>query len=49
VAGGDVEGVKRIMEMGFTRDQAVAALEKQGYDMALALSDLLGESAGSPT
>ncbi|KAG9016212.1 hypothetical protein FRB93_011686 [Tulasnella sp. JGI-2019a] len=42
-AGGDVEGVKRIMEMGFTRDQAVVALEKHGYDLRLALADLLGE------
>ncbi|KAG8863743.1 hypothetical protein FRB96_007580 [Tulasnella sp. 330] len=46
-AGGDVEGVKRIIEMGFTRDQAVVVLEKHGYDMRLALADLLGDGSAT--
>lgn len=42
--GEDVEGVRAITAMGFSRDQAVNALEKHGYDVNRALNDLLGES-----
>jgi len=40
----DVEGVKQICAMGFTRDQAVAALEKYDYNVTRALNGLLEES-----
>jgi epidermal growth factor receptor substrate 15 len=38
----DVESVKQICGMGFTRDQAVAALETHGYDTQKAINSLLG-------
>ncbi|KAG9050477.1 hypothetical protein FS837_005282 [Tulasnella sp. UAMH 9824] len=41
--GEDVEGVRAITAMGFSRDQAVTALEKHGYDVNRALNELLGE------
>ncbi|KAJ3572813.1 hypothetical protein NP233_g2832 [Leucocoprinus birnbaumii] len=37
----DVEAVKQITAMGFTRSQAVEALEKYGYDMRRAIDSLL--------
>ncbi|KAG8901828.1 hypothetical protein FRC00_004226 [Tulasnella sp. 408] len=41
--GEDVEGVRAITAMGFSRDQAVTALEKHSYDVNRALNELLGE------
>ncbi|KIY64907.1 hypothetical protein CYLTODRAFT_380256 [Cylindrobasidium torrendii FP15055 ss-10] len=38
----DVEAVKQITAMGFSRTQAVEALEKYGYDVNRALNSLLG-------
>ncbi|RXW24903.1 hypothetical protein EST38_g952 [Candolleomyces aberdarensis] len=38
----DVEAVKQLTSMGFSRTQAVTALEKHGYDMPRALNSLLG-------
>ena len=38
----DVEPVKQLCGMGFSRGQAVAALEKHGYDVQRALNSLLG-------
>ena len=38
----DVESVKQLCGMGFSRTQAVAALEKHGYDVQRALNSLLG-------
>ncbi|TFK55038.1 hypothetical protein OE88DRAFT_1653662 [Heliocybe sulcata] len=38
----DVEGVKQLCGMGFSRTQAVAALEQHGYDVQKALNSLLG-------
>jgi epidermal growth factor receptor substrate 15 len=38
----DVEPVKQITAMGFTRTQAVDALERTGYDVQKALNNLLG-------
>lgn len=37
----DVEPVKQLTAMGFSRGQAVAALEKYGYDVQRALNSLL--------
>lgn len=37
----DVEAVKQITAMGFSRSQAVEALEKHGYDMRRAIDSLL--------
>jgi len=37
----DVEAVKQLCSMGFSRTQAVVALEKHQYDMQLALNSLL--------
>lgn len=37
----DVEAVKQITAMGFTRSQAVEALEKYGYDLQRAINSLL--------
>lgn len=37
----DVEAVKQLTSMGFSRSQAVEALEKYGYDVQLALNALL--------
>jgi len=37
----DVEAVKQLTAMGFTRSQAVDALEKYGYDVPKALNSLL--------
>jgi len=39
--GEDVEGVRTITAMGFTREQAVNALEKHGYDLNRAIGELL--------
>ena len=38
----DVEPVKQLCSMGFSRTQAVEALEKYGYDVQRALNSLLG-------
>lgn len=38
----DVEPVKQLSAMGFSRDQAVTALEAHGYDVQRALNSLLG-------
>jgi epidermal growth factor receptor substrate 15 len=38
----DVEPVKQIIAMGFTRTQAVDALERTGYDVQKAINNLLG-------
>jgi len=38
----DVEPVKQLTAMGFSRGQAVNALEKYGYDVQKALNSLLG-------
>ncbi|KAG8932671.1 hypothetical protein FRC02_000774 [Tulasnella sp. 418] len=46
-AGEDVEGVKQICAMGFTRDQAVTALERHSYNVARALESLLEENPGT--
>ncbi|KAG8920578.1 hypothetical protein FRC01_000688 [Tulasnella sp. 417] len=42
--GEDVEGVRAITAMGFSREQAVTALERHGYDVNRALNELLGDS-----
>ncbi|KIK63762.1 hypothetical protein GYMLUDRAFT_196623 [Collybiopsis luxurians FD-317 M1] len=39
----DVEAVKQLTAMGFSRSQAVAALEKYAYDVPRALNSLLGQ------
>ncbi|KAL1730302.1 hypothetical protein EV714DRAFT_211293 [Schizophyllum commune] len=39
----DVEPVKQLTSMGFSRSQAVAALEAHGYDVQRALNSLLGQ------
>ncbi|KAH8102886.1 hypothetical protein BXZ70DRAFT_926963 [Cristinia sonorae] len=38
----DIEAVKQLCQMGFSRGQAVGALEKYGYDVQRALNSLLG-------
>ena len=38
----DVEAVKTLCGMGFSRTQAVTALEEHGYDVQRALNSLLG-------
>ena len=38
----DVQPVKQLCSMGFSRSQAVEALEKHGYDVQRALNSLLG-------
>ena len=38
----DVDAVKTLTDMGFSRSQAVEALEKYGYDVQRALNNLLG-------
>jgi epidermal growth factor receptor substrate 15 len=38
----DDDMVKQLCGMGFSRGQAVSALEKHGYDMQKALNSLLG-------
>jgi len=38
----DVEGVKQLTAMGFSRSQAVVALEKYGYDVQKAINSLIG-------
>jgi epidermal growth factor receptor substrate 15 len=42
MADDDVESVKQLCSMGFSRSQAVEALEKHGYDVPRALNSLLG-------
>ncbi|KXN90475.1 hypothetical protein AN958_04147 [Leucoagaricus sp. SymC.cos] len=37
----DAEAVKQIIDMGFSRSQAVEALEKSGYDVTRAINSLL--------
>jgi epidermal growth factor receptor substrate 15 len=39
----DVDSVKQLCGMGFSRSQAVTALEKHGYDVPKALNSLLGQ------
>ncbi|KAL1746995.1 hypothetical protein HDZ31DRAFT_32999 [Schizophyllum fasciatum] len=39
----DVEPVKQLTSMGFSRSQAVSALEAHGYDVQRALNSLLGQ------
>ncbi|KAG7452893.1 uncharacterized protein BT62DRAFT_879116 [Guyanagaster necrorhizus] len=39
----DVESVKQLTAMGFSRTQAVTALEQYGYDVPRALNSLLGQ------
>jgi epidermal growth factor receptor substrate 15 len=39
----DADAVKQLCSMGFSRTQAVDALEKYGYDMSKALNSLLGQ------
>jgi epidermal growth factor receptor substrate 15 len=41
VGDDDVEAVKQIAAMGFSRSQAVEALEKYGYDVTRAINSLL--------
>ena len=38
----DVEPVKQLAAMGFSRTQSIAALEAHGYDLQKALNSLLG-------
>ena len=38
----DVEPVKQLCGMGFSRSQAISALEQNGYDVQRALNQLLG-------
>ncbi|EAU88413.1 UBA/TS-N domain-containing protein [Coprinopsis cinerea okayama7 len=38
----DVEAVKQLTDMGFSRSQAIDALERYGYDVPRALNTLLG-------
>lgn len=38
----DIEAVKQLCGMGFSRTQAVTALEMHGYDFQRALNSLLG-------
>jgi len=38
----DVEAVKSLTSMGFTREQAVTALERSSYDFQMALNSLTG-------
>ena len=42
VGDDDVEPVKQLTAMGFSRTQAVDALERYGYDVQKALNSLLG-------
>lgn len=42
VGDDDVEPVKQLTAMGFSRTEAVDALEKYGYDVQKALNSLLG-------
>jgi len=44
-AGEDVEAVKQLVGMGFSRAQAVIALENHGYDVQRALNSLLPSAA----
>jgi epidermal growth factor receptor substrate 15 len=41
VGDDDIEDVRMLVNMGFTRAQAVAALEAHGYDVQKALNSLL--------
>ena len=40
----DVDAVKTLCNMGFSRTQAVTALEQYDYDVQRALNSLLGKS-----
>lgn len=39
----DIDAVKTLCSMGFSRTQAVTALEQYDYDVQRALNSLLGE------
>ncbi|THH31752.1 hypothetical protein EUX98_g2432 [Antrodiella citrinella] len=39
----DIDAVKQLCQMGFSRGQSIGALEKYGYDVQRALNSLLGE------
>lgn len=39
----DIEAVKTLCSMGFSRTQAVTSLEQHDYDVQRALNSLLGE------
>lgn len=39
----DIDVVKQLCGMGFSRTQAIMALENHGYDMQRALNSLLGK------
>lgn len=39
----DIDAVKTLCSMGFSRTQAVTALEQHDYDVQRALNSLLGE------
>ena len=43
-ADDDIEAVKTLCSMGFSRTQAVTALEQHDYDVQRALNSLLGKS-----
>jgi epidermal growth factor receptor substrate 15 len=40
----DVDAVKQLMLMGFSREDAVAALERSSYDFQRALNSLVGSA-----
>ena len=42
VVDDDIESVKQLTAMGFSRSEAVSALEKTAYDVQAALNSLLG-------
>lgn len=41
----DIDAVKTLCSMGFSRTQAVTALEQHDYDVQRALNSLLGEAS----
>ena len=43
-ADDDIDAVKTLCSMGFSRTQAVTALEQHDYDVQRALNSLLGKS-----
>ena len=45
----DVEPVKHLMALGFSRTQAVDALDRNGYDVLNALNNLLGAPPTVPS
>jgi epidermal growth factor receptor substrate 15 len=40
----DVDAVKQLISMGFSRNEAVTALERTSYDFQSALSSLVGST-----